>query len=353
MLGNENVMLMIVDSTRRGKTMPDALSKTIPIWCAVWNELLFGKPPSGEWLRTPENVVSRSEHAQILQKVPLLVEDVRLLDLDLKRYLRLVKKPLRPLWVTQGSNLMDLSSLLVGRDEFHPIILCTASGCDVRLDNDMYVQGAADDAESWACGLTPELFWSERVVLLNTAEDDLPDVIAGLLSRSTLSNVKAIEGSSCPTLISPTNQLWISDSADAVYSAEQEWDAVIECCPDHNQDSDRKAYLHIPCQNGKVGSRSLRHHLSTLLLPFLDNIALDAKSNIAVICPTGKDHSVGVALAILCLYFNDKGELIPRNNDQPINKDIIRRKLTWIMTSAPHVNPSRTTLQSINAFLMG
>lgn len=33
--------LIIVDSTRKGKLMPDALLKTIPIWCAVINCILF------------------------------------------------------------------------------------------------------------------------------------------------------------------------------------------------------------------------------------------------------------------------------------------------------------------------
>jgi tRNA A64-2'-O-ribosylphosphate transferase len=32
-----NDSAVLVDSTRRGKRMPDALSKTVPIWCAVIN----------------------------------------------------------------------------------------------------------------------------------------------------------------------------------------------------------------------------------------------------------------------------------------------------------------------------
>lgn len=45
--------------------MPDALSKTIPIWCAVINRLLFGEVPESHKLRTPKEVVGASEHAQI------------------------------------------------------------------------------------------------------------------------------------------------------------------------------------------------------------------------------------------------------------------------------------------------
>ena len=60
---------IIVDSTRRGKSMPDALAKTVPIWCAVLNRALF--PERGDcrdvWL--PEEVVSGSERQQISGKV--------------------------------------------------------------------------------------------------------------------------------------------------------------------------------------------------------------------------------------------------------------------------------------------
>jgi tRNA A64-2'-O-ribosylphosphate transferase len=55
---------VVVDSTRRGKSMPDALSKTIPIWCCVINRAVFGT--EGEHaMYTPPQAVSLSEHAQI------------------------------------------------------------------------------------------------------------------------------------------------------------------------------------------------------------------------------------------------------------------------------------------------
>ena len=56
---------IIVDSTRRGKRLPDALSKTIPIWCAVLNRLLFEDDQDIQNLQTPEWAVGTSEHAQI------------------------------------------------------------------------------------------------------------------------------------------------------------------------------------------------------------------------------------------------------------------------------------------------
>lgn len=49
--------------------MPDALSKTIPIWCAVLNKALFPDVKSTNSLHTPPQSVSASEHAQIEEKL--------------------------------------------------------------------------------------------------------------------------------------------------------------------------------------------------------------------------------------------------------------------------------------------
>lgn len=59
------ISCIIVDSTRRGKSMPDALSKSVPIWIAVWNRMLFPDDPNACQLKTPEDVVPPSEHSQI------------------------------------------------------------------------------------------------------------------------------------------------------------------------------------------------------------------------------------------------------------------------------------------------
>ncbi len=59
--------------------MPDALSKTIPIWCAVINRLLFGDSE----VYLPEEVVGCSESAQIREKIDGWVKDAKVSDLDL------------------------------------------------------------------------------------------------------------------------------------------------------------------------------------------------------------------------------------------------------------------------------
>ena len=68
---------IIVDSTRRGKRMPDALSKTVPIWCAVLNRLLFKDDWEMQNLQTPQWAVGASEHAQIEERLDEFVKGAK------------------------------------------------------------------------------------------------------------------------------------------------------------------------------------------------------------------------------------------------------------------------------------
>ena len=70
--------------------MPDALSKTIPIWCAVINRFLFPEAIGYYDLQTPREVIGRSEDAQISTRIPGFLDDVK------------VAKPARP-----GFSLQD------------------------------------------------------------------------------------------------------------------------------------------------------------------------------------------------------------------------------------------------------
>jgi len=65
---------VVVDSTRRGKSMPDALSKTVPVWCAVVNRAIFQEDREdvgGEkgTLYVPPSVVSESERVQMEARI--------------------------------------------------------------------------------------------------------------------------------------------------------------------------------------------------------------------------------------------------------------------------------------------
>ena len=65
---------MLVDATRRGKSMPDAISRTVPIWVAVLNRVLFPEVGGCHGLCMPEGVVSWSERGQIEGRLGGFVE---------------------------------------------------------------------------------------------------------------------------------------------------------------------------------------------------------------------------------------------------------------------------------------
>lgn len=80
--------IVLVDSTRAGKRIPDALSKTVPIWCAVVNRAISlnraAGPDPRAWdtaLYTPPGSVSPQEHSQIELKLDGWASQLAVLDL--------------------------------------------------------------------------------------------------------------------------------------------------------------------------------------------------------------------------------------------------------------------------------
>lgn len=328
--------------------MPDALSKTVSIWVAVMNRLLFPEDSDAAQLQTPEDVVSDSEHAYIEQLLPGFVEEADSLRLDKQRLRAMLNsKPLKTVWVTPDSTLSRSTPKLIERNL---VILCTASG---RMSSEQpvagYVQGAADDSESWALGMDAVTFWQHSAQLLSTSEDELPNVIHSLVS-----------GSRChfeprqPVLITPTNNIWIADNKAAVVNY-ADFDIIMSCSdePIVSMTEEMKSrYIHLCCTTGKVGSRQLRIQLQKIQ-PLLATIS--SKSQVLVTCHTGRDLSVGAALAVVCLCCSGDGivHTNPTQTNPALNKTMIKHRLSWIMVSMPDAAPSRATLQSVNAFLLG
>ncbi|KAH6843953.1 tRNA A64-2'-O-ribosylphosphate transferase [Alternaria alternata] len=340
---------VVVDSTRRGKSMPDALSKTIPIWCCVINRAIFGREEKGEVkLFSPPQAVSESEHAQIETKIDGFVRQfMEICKPNISELRSKLQKPLRPIWATQLSSLPDSAPSF---PDFHPIVLCTASrrvrGAEASESG--YIQGAADDHEAWSHGLTPTLFWKHKDALMKTSEEDVPALIERLLKEEGGSSAVA-------SLIKPTSKLHISASDQMNLAG---FEVVVSCTPEpfatsRLKEAGVKRYLHLKCQVGKLGSRDLRTQLPQLL-QFFSSFETPTTGNILVCCPTGKDLSVGTALAVLCLYTNEDGKIDTSKSREAkdIGKVFIKQRLSWITTSNPALNPSRTTLQSVNAVLL-
>jgi len=156
--------VILVDSTRRGKRFPDALSKTVPSWCAVINaaraKLIDRHPVAASlesvWrphlcargLDTPANAVRSSEHDQIQRLVDGWADQLLTSSFNIEGTLALLKRPLRPMWVSPASHPGEDSIQNTNDLDFHPVVCLSASkylGDHASLDRAggyTYIQGA-------------------------------------------------------------------------------------------------------------------------------------------------------------------------------------------------------------------
>ncbi|KAJ5735661.1 uncharacterized protein N7483_000786 [Penicillium malachiteum] len=336
---------VIVDSTRRGKLMPDALSKTIPIWCAVLNRALFPTQTEYHRVRLPPNYLGQSEESQIENRIDGFVHSLKALKLDLDELREQLGKPIRVAWANH--EYFYPTDLRKG-ENYCLFVLCSASKRvhGAEMSEGGYIQGAGDDSEGWAHGLTPPVFWANQDTLKRTAEEDLPDLIADLIADYQQQRTGQVA-----TLISPTSNLFINPTDPKVNGSGQ-YDLVIDCNGDPAAVLDNPKRLNLGCALAKLGSRDLRKSLDKVRDFVNEQLGSNPSQSLLVTCDTGKDLSAGALLAIICQFYNDNGEFDASLCKRSIGKQFIRQRLAWIVSSNHEVNPSRSTLQSVNAFLM-
>ncbi|KAL4784647.1 tRNA A64-2'-O-ribosylphosphate transferase [Aspergillus varians] len=343
-LAREHGGCIIVDSTRRGKLMPDALSKTIPIWCSVINRALFPSETAYHSVELPPNYLGPSEESQIEKRIDGFVRSLKSLKLDLDDLRRQLGKPIRVAWANR--TYFHPTDVRKG-DDYNLFVLCSASkrvqGAEISEGG--YIQGAGDDSEGWAHGLTPPVFWAHKSTLLTQSEDDLPEVIENLTleHRKQTSDYQA-------TLIAPSRNIYIGQ-ADPALAGNGLYDLIIDCNSNAETTEENPKRLNLGCISSKQGGRDLRNHLDKVRAFVDSQLSSNPSQTLLVMCESGKDLSAGTVLTIICLFYNDAGEFVgPRT--EAIGKQFIRQRLAWIVSSKHDVNPSRSTLQSVNAFLM-
>ncbi|KAJ2779467.1 tRNA A64-2'-O-ribosylphosphate transferase [Coemansia interrupta] len=354
---------VIVDSTRRGKTMPDAFSRTIPLWCAVWNAAM-GRDAT---VHVPEDIVAPSEREQMqklreqMQKlVAGFAAQLEASAIDVAASTCGIDRPLRPLWVGRGSPVR------VDAQDCIPVVCLCASAvlADVRVEAELggrpayrYVQGAADDHETWALGLTPRLFWKHRRTLLagppsscepavqrvvNQAAEDVAD--GGWFSFVRRTNI-AVGG----RLAGRPPECWANFDA-VVNCGAPEYPANAEAAAGAGDGSLRGRYLFLPIPGGKRGQAELGRAIGPAL-EFVRPLVCDPEKRVLVHCSQGVDRSVGIALAILARYYGDD-EKYADVAASDVSKESIRARLLWITTSRTKANPSRATLKQVNRYFL-
>ncbi|RHZ63876.1 initiator tRNA phosphoribosyl transferase family protein [Aspergillus thermomutatus] len=328
-----------------GAVMPDALSKTVPIWCAVMNRALFPSDAAYHAVQLPPNYLGASEESQIEHRIDGFVKSLKDLKLDLDDLRQQLRKPIRVAWANRSYfHPTDLQK----EPDYNLFVLCSASkrvhGAEISEGG--YIQGAGDDSEGWAQGLTPPVFWANKATLLKTPEEALPELIEELVKEH-----RGQDTGEQATLVVPTRNLYISQTNVRLNDSGL-YDLVIDCNARPEASEGDPKRLNLGCRSSKLGSRDLRQELDKVRAFVSSQLASDPSQSLLVTCETGKDLSAGALLAIVCLFYNDDGAFTTSPAKRSIDKQFIRQRLAWIVSSKHDVNPSRPTLQSVNAFLM-
>ncbi|KAL3937990.1 MAG: hypothetical protein SGBAC_007011 [Bacillariaceae sp.] len=209
---------VLVDSSVR-KLLPDSFSRTIPIWACVINRIAkryreeLGMGTSGysndnDWdvgLHTPASIVSPEEHATLSDlidsRVDLLYQSKAIVDP--RGFVTLLTKPIRACWWSNErcheDTVLGGVKEQLGLDKYHVIVCCNPSMYieDDKPGNKNHIQwqggddgfyytpGAADDHETWALGLTPELFWMHQQQLtdLSLTGTQVEDIIGEVVKK--------------------------------------------------------------------------------------------------------------------------------------------------------------------------
>jgi tRNA A64-2'-O-ribosylphosphate transferase len=281
--------------------------------------------------------------------MPQFVASLRALQL---RDLPALSKPLRPYWVTQDSTLASQGHEIY--ESFRPVICLTASRrvtAASEVDSNGYIQGAADDTENWARGLAPPVFWANADLLLATPESELPDLIYTLTAQQQqqvdVDAATVVQLTSCLSVCALPLPLPLLQGAAGC------------CCVSLTTDSTPRdqwikstTAMEVGLGKHKTASRNLRTALPHLCDFVAGYLRENLQGRVTIACESGKDTSVGTALALSCYLFDDEGRFREPLDKTSFTKTLVKMRLGAIMTAYPGGNPSRQTLQSVNSFLM-
>ncbi|KAL1825448.1 hypothetical protein ACET3Z_012226 [Daucus carota] len=414
---------IIVDSTRKGKRFPDSMSKTIPIWACVMNRAISNHKNR---MRGSVSVVERTtnNHKENTEQdllswdcslhLPLWVPPAERMAIenhleewtkqletsgaDITPLLSILKKPLRPLWISQKSviwlnEVPDHESW-----DFTPLILVSASSSNGYLQQRTasefswnYIPGAGDDEESWARGLSPTLFWNNAIELISSGPDQCNQKVADIVekdrvyraqrghnapqisikslkssrnidnshSEKNLLDLKSTDTRSSENLSRDDSKVcWLGSSNIAVCSTQLavnafDVDSILNC--DQEAFSaclkDQEACMHLPIVNSKFDRFSLLRNLPSAVS--FANSQLEKGKKLLVCCNTGEDISICVCLAILTSLFTVEGCFDDGKSfrETCITKLEMRQRLIYICKFAVNARPSRGNLKQVFSFL--
>ncbi|KAL3825194.1 hypothetical protein ACJIZ3_021223 [Penstemon smallii] len=411
---------MIVDSTRKGKRFPDSMSKTIPIWACVLNRAILN-------YRTRLNVqestnsnkldsigqgtcdwdcsihlplwVSATEKAMIQNRLETWTKELEASGADIASIALSLRKPLRPLWISQKTVIWLNEVPHYDSWDFTPIILVSASSSTGRLQHHTtsefswnYIAGAGDDEESWARGLSPDVFWKHAYDIISSGPDSCNQMIANIVEKDRVCRAQrgeyapqvSVKPSKCPGsanefhLGSPTyldngtvaddgklidNNVisFLGSTNIAVGSIQLAMEVrtaycILNCDKESFTISPEnpEMYMHLPILDSKFDRISLLRNLPAAL--DFAKTQLRKGKTLLVCCSNGEDISICICLAILASFYDEAGNFDDGksfSDETRITKLELRKRLVFICKYAVNARPSRGNLKQVFCCLNG
>lgn len=114
-------------------------------------------------------------------------------------------------------------------------------------------------------------------------------------------------------LVKPTGGVHIGTADHVLAAGREKYDCVVVCSDMVLEELDEglgKKVLRLNCGTGKLGSRDLRKELGKVTDFVTARVgAAKTRPQLLFACPSGRDLAVGVALTVLCLFFDGEGEV--------------------------------------------
>ncbi|KAH7855854.1 hypothetical protein Vadar_029736 [Vaccinium darrowii] len=420
---------IIVDSTRKGKRFPDSMSKTIPIWTCVLNRSIKNHRmrvhevgiqvhghESNTYCQHTEDTgqvlpdwdcslhlplwVSETEKTAIEERLDVWTKQLESSGADILSLASSLKKPLRPLWISQKTVIWLNEVPECSSWDFTPIILVSASSSSGNFQHRTtsefswnYIPGAGDDEESWARGLSPSLFWNHVYDLINSGPESCNQKVADIVEKDRV--YRAQRGQNAPQISIKHSQLsggfstfyaeelkmecgipcianeaksfgdngqifWLGSTNLAVSATQiaanvPDVDCILNCGTESlsvSLDNPEK-YLRLPIMNSKLDRFSLLRNMPSALN--FAKINLRRGKRLLLCCNSGEDISICVSLAILTSLFTDEGLFDDGKSfdHTRITKLEMRKRLVFICKFAVNARPSRGNLRQVFNFISG
>lgn len=152
----------------------------------------------------------------------------------------------------------------------------------------------------------------------------MPGLIGRVVREEREKEKEAKSGVGGVTRVEPTGGVYVGRAESEELKG---WDCVVVCCEekgmamatqlDGETKGNGKNILRLNCGTAKIGSRNLRTELSKVPTFITAHASSLTTPKMLFVCPTGTDLAIGVALVVLCLFYDEEGTPLAQSPNSP------------------------------------